>query len=109
MSFSRSAIQKQDIFIAKEKEQSHIVIGFPGIDWYDKERPALDILSTVLGGSGGRLFSGLEIRKLAYNVSPILTYGVEPGVFGVYLACGPEKVEQALASMQGNWTSFAMS
>lgn len=91
----------QNVRITKDKEQSHVVLGFPGITWFDSDRYALDILSTVLGGSGGRLFIRLRDQEsLAYTVSPILSYGVHSGVFGAYIACAPEKVEKAIASLE---------
>ncbi len=87
--------------IAKDKEQTHVVMGFPGITWFDKDRYALDVLSTALGGSGGRLFIRLRDQEsLAYTVSPMLTYGVAPGAFGAYIACTPEKIDQALISLE---------
>ena len=87
--------------ISKDREQSHLAIGFPGLNWADPDRAALDVLVNILGGHGGRLFRKLRDRdSLAYTVSPIVSYGKHPGAVGSYIACAPEKVEQAVASLK---------
>lgn len=87
--------------VTKDREQSHIVYGFRGLAWDDKDRPALDVLVNVLGGHGGRLFKELRDKdSLAYTVSPMLSYGVHPGIVGSYIACAPSKAERALASLK---------
>ncbi len=86
--------------LAKDKEQTHIVMGFRGLAWGDKDRAALDVLSMILGGSGGRLFLKLrDAESLAYSVSPLSSYGKHPGVFGAYIATANEKVERAQAAL----------
>jgi zinc protease len=87
--------------IRKEREQSHLVFGYLGIDWYDQDRAALDVMVNILGGHGGRLFVNLrEKESLAYTVSPLITYGCHPGVIGSYIACAPEKRERAMVAMR---------
>ena len=89
------------ISVVKEREQVHIVVGYPGLSWNSPQRPALDLMTTVLGGQGGRLF--LELRdkgSLAYSVSPIVSYGVSPGIVGAYIATAPEKAERAIAGLE---------
>ena len=85
-----------------DREQCHIVMGAAGLSWQDKDRAALDVLATILGGAGGRLFLRLRDEKgLCYSVSPILTYGRDRGAFGAYMACSPEKVEEAVVGLEG--------
>lgn len=87
--------------MTKDREQTHIVYGFPGLAWGDKDRYALDILVNILGGNGGRLFLNLRDRdSLAYTVSPIASYGVEGGVLGSYIACAPSKTQAARESLR---------
>lgn len=86
--------------INKDREQSHIVHGYPGLNWADPDRAALDVLMNVLGGHGGRLFQRLREREgLAYSVSPLITYGTQPGALGSYVATNPAKENQALAGL----------
>src|SRR5207249_349120 len=52
------------------KQQAHLVLGFPGVTLADADRFPLEVLSTILSGQGGRLFVELrEKRGLAYRVS----------------------------------------
>ncbi|HCU24145.1 MAG TPA: hypothetical protein DF383_03930, partial [Deltaproteobacteria bacterium] len=81
----------------KDKFQAHLVLGFRGLSYRDKDRYALDVLNNILAGQGGRLF--LELRdklSLAYSVTSINQEGIEPGYFGVYIATEPRKVPTAV-------------
>ena len=92
----------------KRQEQSHLAIGYPGINWADHDRPALDVLIHILGGHGGRLFRKLRDRdSLAYTVSPMISYGQHPGAVGSYIACAPAKVEKALSSLINEMAAMA--
>jgi zinc protease len=87
--------------LEKNRNQSHVVVGFRGLSVDDPDRPALEVLTQVLSGQGGRLFMELRDRQsLAYSVSAFSIEGVDPGAFGVYIACAPEKVDDALAGIQ---------
>ncbi len=87
--------------LIKDREQAHIIYGFNGLTWADEERIAMDVLTNVLGGHGGRLFVNLRDRdSLAYTVSPIVTYGKHPGVIGSYIACAPQKAKEAQEALR---------
>ncbi len=84
-----------------EKAQSNLVIGFPGAKVNDSWRRALEVLSTVLSGQGGRLFVELrDKRSMAYSVSSFAIEGIDTGYFAVYMGTSPEKVEDALAGIR---------
>ena len=88
-------------WLAKDREQAHVVTGFPGLTWGDPDRAALDVLVSVLGGHGGRLFRELRDRdSLAYTVTPLIAHGCHPGLVGAYIACAPAKAERALAALK---------
>lgn len=83
------------------RAQAHLVYGFLGARVTDPWRRALEVLSTVLSGQGGRLFVELrDKRSMAYSVSSFSMEGVDPGYFAVYLGTSPEKVEAALAGIR---------
>jgi zinc protease len=87
----------QRIETQKDKFQAHLVLGFRGCSFADKDRYALDVLNNILAGQGGRLF--LELRdklSLAYSVTSVSQEGIEPGYFGVYIATEPRKVPTAI-------------
>ncbi len=88
------------VFEKVEKEQTHLVCGFPGLTMFDDRRYALQIIQSILAGQGGRLF--LELRdknSLAYSVSPLRMEGLDGGYFGAYIGCAPGKTETALRMM----------
>lgn len=84
------------VYEKAQKEQSHLVVGYPGLNFSDEDRYALHLIQAILAGQGGRLF--LELRdknSLAYSVSPLRMEGLEGGYFGAYIGCAPGKVAQA--------------
>ena len=83
------------------RAQSHLLLGFPGARVTDPWRHALDLLSTVLSGQGGRLFIELrDNRSMAYTVSSFSLEGLDPGYFGVYIATSAAKVDAALEGIR---------
>jgi zinc protease len=78
------------------RAQAHLVLGGLGLSLVDPARHALEVLSTVLSGQGGRLFIELRDKQsLAYSVSCFSAEGIEPGTFGVYMGTSAEKLVQA--------------
>jgi zinc protease len=83
------------------RAQTHLVLGFPGVRLDDPRRHALEVLSTVLSGQGGRLFVELrDKRSMAYSISSFSVEGVDPGYFAVYMGTSPEKLEAALEGIR---------
>ncbi len=96
------------VFEQSNKQQSHIVYGFPGLNMTSPDRYALQVLQAVLAGQGGRLFVELRDKaSLAYSVSPMRMEGVEGGYFGAYIGCSPEKSDTALRMMRDEFTKLA--
>jgi zinc protease len=86
-----------EVYRFQNKQQAHLIYGFPGTTLASKDRFALEVLSTILSGQGGRLFVELRDKKgLAYRVSAFSVEGVDPGYFAVYIACSPENLTVAL-------------
>jgi zinc protease len=86
----------QELAIAKQRNQVHVMIGFPGLRVDDPDVPALHVLTQVLSGQGGRLFLELRDRQsLAYQVQASSLEGLDPGMFMAYIAGAPEKEQQA--------------
>ena len=93
--------QSRQEHLKLQKEQVHIVLGYPGLTIDSDDRYALDVIQSVLSGQGGRLFYELRDKNsLAYTVSPIRMEGIEPGYFGCYIGCSPEKKDKAIAMMR---------
>jgi zinc protease len=84
-----------------DREQQHILVGGLGLRIDSEDRFAMRLLQTLLGGQSGRLFIELREKKsLAYTVSPISVEGVERGYVGTYIACAPQKRDEAIAGMK---------
>jgi zinc protease len=82
--------------LRKDRAQAHLVIGFRGLTVSDEDRFAMEVISQVLAGQGGRLFVELRDRRgLAYAVNAVHVEGVAPGFFAVYIATAPEKFDEA--------------
>lgn len=82
--------------LAKDRAQAHLVVGFRGLTVDDPDRFALEVITQVLAGQGGRLFLELRDRRgLAYSVSALNAEGVAPGFFAVTIGTAPDKLDEA--------------
>jgi zinc protease len=89
------------VFRFQNKQQAHVVYGFPGTTVNDPDRFPLEVLATILSGQGGRLFVELrDKRGLAYRVSAFSVEGVDPGYFAVYIATSPENLAVAVSGIE---------
>ncbi len=83
--------------IELDGQQTHIIWGFSTVTLRHPDRHALRMLDTILGGMGGRLFVELRDQKsLAYAVTTIDAYPVDPGFMTLYIGCSPDKETEAL-------------
>lgn len=97
----------QKHYIESKKEQSHIIVGYPGLTFTSEDRYALQVMEAILAGQGGRLF--LELRdkeSLAYSVSPLRMEGIDAGYFAAYIGCSPEKGEKAIQMMKSEFSKL---
>jgi zinc protease len=91
----------QEVFKFQNKQQAHVVYGFPATTITDSDRFSLEVLATILSGQGGRLFVELrDKRGLAYRVSAFSVEGVDPGYFAVYIATSPENLAVARSGIE---------
>jgi zinc protease len=82
--------------ITGEWEESQVFLGFRGCSFRDEERWPLEVLATILGGQGGRLF--IELREqaaLCYGVSATNVEAWDPGAFICSMGTSPEKIDEA--------------
>ena len=92
---------RRSVSLEKDKEQTHIVLGFHAPGFRSEDRHAFEVLNSVLSGQGGRLFIELRDKKsLAYSVTSFYVPGMEGGYFGVYIGTSPEKEEEALSAIR---------
>lgn len=101
---------KENVHLFKElkKEQTHIIVGYPGLTLTSPDRFTLEIMQSILSGQGGRLFIELRDKNsLAYTVSPLRMEGIECGYFGGYIGCSPEKSEKAISMLKAEFDKLA--
>ena len=85
---------------SKNKEQTHIAIGFNGTTIGSDDSFPLRVMTEILSGQGGRLFLELRDKKsLAYSVSAISKEAVDPGMIAAYIATAPEKKDEAIKGL----------
>jgi zinc protease len=78
----------------REKAQGVIMVGYRGVDMFDKDRHALELIDEASSDLGSRFF--IRIREnmgLAYYVGGSQMQGLVPGLFAFYLGTDPQKIE----------------
>jgi predicted Zn-dependent peptidase len=82
----------------RSTEQTHLVLGMPGVSRHDERRWALGVLNAALGGGmSSRLFQEVrEKRGLAYSVYSYTSSYADSGLFGIYAGCQPGRAEEVL-------------
>jgi predicted Zn-dependent peptidase len=83
---------------ARDLEQVHLVLGFPGLAHHDPDFYNLAALSTLLGeGMSSRLFQEIrEKRGLAYAVYSSCQSFADTGLFTIYAGTGPKDMPQLM-------------
>jgi zinc protease len=88
--------ERRQAELRKDRAQAHLVVGFRGLTVLDPDRFALELIVQILAGQGGRLFLELRDKKsLAYAVNAMNIEGLAPGLFAVYIASAPDKLDEA--------------
>ncbi len=82
-------------------EQVHLVMGFPGVAYGDKDFYAASVLATLLGGGmSSRLFQEIrERRGLVYSIYSYASCYVDGGLFGIYAGTGEEEVAELIPAI----------
>jgi len=94
------AVGLREVELVKDRAQAHLVLGFRGLELADPDRHALELISQLLAGQGGRLFLELRDRQsLAYTVAASNVEGLAPGYFSIYIATAPDKIARARAGI----------
>lgn len=87
--------------VARDLEQEHVVVGFPGLRRDDPAKYTSSVLHSVLGaGMSSRLFQQVrERRGLAYSVYSFGEGYSDAGAFGMYVGCAPRNAGEATQVM----------
>ena len=92
---ARLRIEPRDI------EQAHLCLAVHGFSHSHRQRFAIDLLSTALGGGmSSRLFTEIRDRRgLAYDIQSYTEHFLDSGAFTVYAGVAPDKIEPAVAAV----------
>jgi len=84
--------------INKKTQQTHLVVGYPGVSIKDKDRDAVRVLSTLVGGNmSSRMFSEVrEKRGLAYYVRTVADTLLDTGAIATMAGVNNEKSPDAV-------------
>ncbi|MBQ7607698.1 MAG: insulinase family protein [Desulfovibrionaceae bacterium] len=78
------------------RNQAHLVTIFPTVPITHPDAPALLVLSRVLSGQSGLLFSSMRDKEgLGYTVTAFMRSLPQSGSFFFYIGTVPEKIKQA--------------
>jgi predicted Zn-dependent peptidase len=83
---------------ARDLDQVHLVLGFPGVAWDDPAYFPVMLLSGLLGGGmSSRLFQEVrEKRGLVYAIYSFHAPYRDGGLFGIYAGTGETQVDELL-------------
>ena len=97
-SYKAAKYQGGDKRMEKDLEQSHVVLGFQGVNREDPDYYSAVILGTVLGGGmSSRLFQEVrEKRGLVYSIYASHSAYHDDGQFEIYAGTGPENLGQLI-------------
>lgn len=89
------------VHVPLEREQTHVFTGVPSPGAYHPEQAALRALTAFLGGQSSPLF--VEVRDrlgLCYSVAPVHLAALEGGYWGIYIASGNDRAQEALDAIR---------
>src|SRR5207245_5203544 len=84
----------ENVEAKKEKAQGVIMVGYRGVDMFNKDRHALELIDEASSDLGSRFF--IRIREqmgLAYYVGASQMQGLVPGLFSFYLWTVRQNIE----------------
>jgi len=97
--------------IKRDLEQTHVVMGLPGLAATDEDRFAAMALSTLFGGGmSSRLFQQVrEKRGLCYSIFSYATMLSDSGHFAIYAGTSASQVNEMLAVVCDEFNQVANS
>lgn len=94
--FEPAVYKGGDFREARDLEQLHLILGFPGLAYDDADYYALSMLSTLFGGGmSSRLFQEIrERRGLVYSIYTFASSYRDSGLLGIYAGTGGNEGEE---------------
>lgn len=92
----------QHLFVKKQTNQTHIMLGCPTYGLHHPKRYAMSLLNNIIGGPAMNSILNLKVReKLGYTYHLESNYAsyADSGLFSIYLACHPKYVKRCLKAI----------
>ena len=83
--------------------QSHVLMGCPAYDLYDRRRLGLSLLANILGGNGMNARLNMELREkrgLVYHVECSYTPYTDSGLFSIYFGSSHRAEAELTAALR---------
>jgi predicted Zn-dependent peptidase len=92
----------------KKTDQTHLILGFRGINAFDKRRYALNVMDIVFdGGMSGILFQTIRDRLgVAYYIRSRLSCCTDHGFWAVAAGIDNNRLEEVINSVLEEWKKF---
>lgn len=92
----------------KDTNQTHMILGFPGVSILDKDREVARILATLLGGnSSSRMFSEVrEKRGLAYYIFSMSDNMQDDGTIATFAGVNNDRIYEAVSLISDIYDSI---
>jgi predicted Zn-dependent peptidase len=89
--------EPQNLFVYKDIQQAHMIIGGSTFGYKHKERAVANLISNILGeGSSSRLFISLrEKNGITYQVNTFMNSFYDTSSFGVYISTNDNSLKKA--------------
>ena len=103
---------KPQIFIKNKKtDQTHLILGFRGMNLFDKRRYALNVLNAIFdGGMSSILFQTIrEKLGVAYYINSNLSYSTDHGFWAVSAGIDNNRLEEVILSILNEWKKFKVN
>lgn len=90
-----------------KKEQSLLILGFHGIDIYDKDRYAVEIMMDMFSSESGILFEKIRGEGgLSYAQGAFQVLGIDPGYVAIYVFTSKENTDKVKDMISKEINSF---
>jgi len=92
----------------KETDQTHLILGFRGINLFDKRIYALKVLNSIFdGGMSGILFQTIrEKLGVAYYIHSNLSCSTDHGFWTVAAGIDNNRLEEVISAVLEEWKKF---
>lgn len=99
--------KRQDISVEHQRKQAVVYVSYPGLGRDDDDAAALNVLTVIMSGQGGRLFKTLrEQRSLAYSVSMGSEAFRDTGMVYGRMETSPDKIDEAVFGLREELTKL---